>query len=80
MANLVYNQGKAAVLSILTFAHLPMYSLSADVLWGSSVTYSFLPHGAERGRNECVTNEPQRTSAGRLANVWTAYSSWKHLP
>ena len=24
MANLVYNQGKAAVLSILTFAHLPM--------------------------------------------------------
>ena len=26
----------------------------------SSVTHSFL------GRNECVTNEPQRTSAGRL--------------
>ena len=29
-------------------------SLPADVLWGSFV------------RNECVTNEPQRTSAGRL--------------
>ena len=29
-------------------------SLPADVLWGSSVTHSFLP------------NEPQRTSAGRL--------------
>ena len=32
-------------------------SLPADVLWGSFVTHSFLPH---------VTNEPQRTSAGRL--------------
>ena len=31
-------------------------SLPADVLWGSFVTHS----------NECVTNEPQRTSAGRL--------------
>ena len=30
-------------------------SLPADVLWGSFV-----------GRNECVTNEPQRTSAERL--------------
>ena len=37
-------------------------SLPADVLWGSFVTHSFLPHG----RNECVTNEPQGTSAGRL--------------
>ena len=27
-------------------------------LWGTFVTHSFLP-------NECVTNEPQRTSAGR---------------
>ena len=33
-------------------------SLPADVRWGSFVTHS---------RNECVTNEPQRTSAGRLA-------------
>ena len=32
-------------------------SLPADVRWGSFVTHSFLPH---------VTNEPQRTSAGRL--------------
>ena len=39
-------------------------SLPADVPWGSFVTHSFLPHGW--GRNECVTNEPQRTSAGRL--------------
>ena len=37
-------------------------SLPADVLWGSFVTHSFL-----RGRNDCVTNEPQRTSAGRLS-------------
>ena len=29
----------------------------------SFVTHSFLPPW---GRNECVTNEPQRTSAGRL--------------
>ena len=29
-------------------------------LWGTFVTHSFLP-------NECVTNEPQRTSAGRLS-------------
>ena len=36
-------------------------SLSADVLWGSFVTHSFF-----WGRNECVTNEPQRKSAGRL--------------
>ena len=42
-------------------------SLPADVLWGSFVTHSFLPHG---GRNECVTNEPQRTSAGRLVQSW----------
>ena len=33
-------------------------SLPADVLWGSFVTHSFLPH------------EPQRTSTGRL--VWKA--------
>ena len=32
-------------------------SLPADVLWGSFVTHSF---------RHCVTNEPQRTSAGRL--------------
>ena len=38
-------------------------SLPADVRWGSVVTHSFLPRG---GRNECVTTEPQRTSAGRL--------------
>ena len=41
-------------------------SLPADVLWGSFVTHSFLLHGRPWGRNECVTNEPQRTSAGRL--------------
>ena len=45
-------------------------SLPADVLWGSFVTHSFsptvpLPHGPWR-RNECVTNEAQRTSAGAL--------------
>ena len=33
-------------------------SLPADVLWGSFVTHSW--------RNECLTNEPQWTSAGRL--------------
>ena len=38
------------------------HSLPADVLWDSLVTHSFLLHG----RNECVTNESQRTSAGRL--------------
>ena len=44
-------------------------SLPADVLWGSFVTHSFLPHGPW-GRNECVTNESQRTSAGRLHLSW----------
>ena len=39
--------------------------LPTDVQWGSFVTHSFLPHGPW-GRNECLTNEPQRTSAGRL--------------
>ena len=39
------------------------YSLSADVHWGSFVTHS-------RGRNECVTNEPQRTFAGRLGRIF----------
>ena len=43
-------------------------SLPADVLWGSFVTHSFLPHGPW-GRNECVTNEPQRTSAERLERL-----------
>ena len=39
-------------------------SLPADVLWGSFVTHSFLMNVFIS--NECVTNEPQRTSAGRL--------------
>ena len=40
-------------------------SLPADILWRSFVTHSFLPHGRRPlGRNECVTNEPQRTSCG----------------
>ena len=38
-------------------------SLPAVVLWSSFVTHSFLPPW---GRNECVTNEPERTSAWRL--------------
>ena len=38
-------------------------SLLADVLSGSFVTHSFLR------RNECVTNEPQRTSAWRLSRL-----------
>ena len=38
------------------------HSLPADVLRGAFVAHSFLPHG----KNECVTNEPQMTSAGRL--------------
>ena len=52
-------------------------SLPGDVLWGSFVTHSFLPHGRllmtayiyVHQSNECVTNEPQRTSAGRLAKM-----------
>ena len=36
-------------------------SLPANVLWDSFVTHPW-------GRNECVTNEPQRTSAGRLGH------------
>ena len=38
-------------------------SLPADVRWGSVVTHSFI---SPWGRNECMTTEPQRTSAGRL--------------
>ena len=41
---------------VIFVLNLPDGSLPADVLWGSFVR-----------RNECVTNEPQRTSAGRLA-------------
>ena len=37
-----------------------LLSLPADVLWGSFVMHSFLL------RNECVMNDPERTSAGRL--------------
>ena len=44
-----------------TTGMLTRYSLPTDVLWGSFVMHSFLPH-----RNECVTNEPQKMSAGRL--------------
>ena len=43
-----------------------VYSLPTDVLWGLFVTHSFLPPW---GRNEYVTSEPQRTSAGRLEGV-----------
>ena len=42
-----------------------MLSLPADVLWGSWVR--------PWGRNECVTNEPQRTSAGRLGDAWSIH-------
>ena len=42
-----------------------MLSLHADVLWGSWVR--------PWGRNECVTNEPQRTSAGRLGDAWSIH-------
>ena len=63
----------------------PSNSLSADVLWGSFVTHSFLPprtsakhsrnlRSCPWGRNECVTNEPQRTSAGRLTNQGIAFN------
>ena len=55
-------------LSSVTF-YCTCLSLPADVLWGLFVTHSFLPHGPW-GRNECVTNEPQRTSAGRLHLSW----------
>ena len=42
---------------------MPAYNgLPADVLWGSL------------GRNECVTNEPQKRSAGRLS-LQSTYSS-----
>ena len=51
--------------SLLAAGDVSRGSLPADVLWGSFVTHSFLPNGPW-GRNECVTNEPQRTSAGRL--------------
>ena len=37
--------------------------------WASFVTHSFLPKGLPWGRNECVTNELQRTSAGRLPKL-----------
>ena len=46
----------------------PLASLPADVPWGSFVTHSFLS-------NECVTNEPQRTSAGRLSAGQSARKS-----
>ena len=45
--------------SLLLWTMHPVSSLPADVLWDSFVTHSFLS-------NECVTKEPQRTSAGRL--------------
>ena len=44
-------------------------SLPADVLWGLFVTHSFLRHGPW-GKNEYVTNEPQRTSVGKLHLSW----------
>ena len=58
-------------------------SLPADVLWGSFVTHSFLPHGpwgrGTVGEIECVTNEPIRTSAAgycssRSGNFVSNYS------
>ena len=61
-------------------------SLPADVLWGSFVSHSFLPHGQMSavfsrrpwGRNECVTNEPQRTSVRRLTRglLSMLHSDW----
>ena len=48
------------------YAVQTLASLPADVLWGSFVTHSFLPLSAPWGRNEYVTDEPQRTSAERL--------------
>ena len=49
----------SSLIAFVSFTAGPVFiSLPADVLWGS-----FVPPW---GRNECVTNEPQRTSAGRL--------------
>ena len=48
---------------------VPSPSLPADVLQGSFVTHSFLPKGRPWGRNECVTSELERTSAGRLPKL-----------
>ena len=48
------------------YAVQTLASLPADVLWGSFVTQSFLPLSAPWGKNEYVTDEPQRTSAERL--------------
>ena len=48
---------------------VPSPSLPADVLWSSFFTHSFLPNGRPWGRNECVTNKAQRTSAGRLPKL-----------
>ena len=47
-------------------------SFPADVRWGSFVTHSFL--------NECVTNEPQRTSAGRLEVIQPRVKNQSGLP
>ena len=61
-------------LQIRPFWKIPsLLSLPADVRWGSFV------------RNECVTNEPQRTSAGRLQfarvsgccyGYWDNFGNW----
>ena len=52
-------QGETHIKTLIFHQHftrnLKSSSLPTDVRWGSFVT-----------RNECVTNEPQRTSAGRL--------------
>ena len=49
------NEDARAYKDALENLNTPKSSVPADVLWGSFVT-----------RNECVTNEPQRTSARRL--------------
>ena len=50
---------------------IPSPSLPADVLPPLGlVRHAFIsPHGRPWGRNECVTNEAQRTSAGRLPKL-----------
>ena len=60
------NSTRYRIYSLKVFYCLLYRSLPADVLWGSFVTHSFLP--------QCATNEPQRTSAGRLTlSTWILF-------
>ena len=67
----MFNKIQLTVFTLLVFVCCVVSNFSDPLLFKRfRMSPAFRIHFS--GRNECVTNEPQRTSAGRLPAGWTA--------